>query len=105
MRAKARFSQHGKACGAYMPPCISRSMCALQAVRQALEAGAPLPAARTLVGPVWNAPGDEFPGLYCNALPEQPFLPAPEGRQGRGCLPSTSPSATTIFRIMRREVG
>ncbi|KAL4436940.1 hypothetical protein ABPG75_004079 [Micractinium tetrahymenae] len=39
-------------------------------------AGGMAPPSRTVVDTVWNpASPDDFPGIYCGALPEQPFLP------------------------------
>lgn len=60
-------------CQPFLPPSPANP---LQAVCQVLAAGAPLPAPRTLIDTVWNAPGDEFPGLYCTVLPDQPILSA-----------------------------
>jgi acylaminoacyl-peptidase len=43
--------------------------------RAGLTGGA-VPPPRTVVDTVWNpASPDDFPGLYCTALPDQPFLP------------------------------
>ncbi|GAB4823018.1 hypothetical protein N2152v2_010064 [Parachlorella kessleri] len=72
-----------------------------QAVRQALDAGgvAPLPTPRTVVDPVWNAPGDEFPGLYCNTLPEQPFLPTGEGSEAGLVLTTQWRSLTAVVTV------
>lgn len=66
---------------------------------QALAAGAPLPAPRALVDTVWNAPGDEFPGLYCTVLPDQPFLSAAQQAQQGLVL------ATTQWRSLSAVVA